>query len=261
MCFSASASFGASVVLTVIGVATLKKTHHPAQLLFASIPFIFGVQQLAEGLLWLSLPNPEYENIQKIFTYIFLFFAQILWPIWVPIAILFLEKRSTRKKLQKLLVGPVILVGVYLAYCLLTFHVEAQIVGQHIAYSQDYPYALKPYIIVLYALVTVVPTFFSYIKHMWMLGTTVFISYIITAIFYEHYILSVWCFFSSIISVSIYVIMSEIWNRAKLTSKPESDIKMHTTRPCKGLILITVGVNPRLIGKSASDLAVFLTGG
>ena len=41
MCFSASASFGAGVVLNVIGVATIKKTHHSPQLLFASIPFIF----------------------------------------------------------------------------------------------------------------------------------------------------------------------------------------------------------------------------
>lgn len=62
MCFSASASFG---------VASIKKTHHPSQLLFASIPFIFGVQQIAEGLLWLTLSNPDYLNIQRIFTHIF----------------------------------------------------------------------------------------------------------------------------------------------------------------------------------------------
>lgn len=78
MCFSATASFGAGVVLTVIGVASIKKTHHPTQLLFASIPFIFGVQQIAEGILWLTLPNPDYVSTQKIFTHIFLFFAQIL---------------------------------------------------------------------------------------------------------------------------------------------------------------------------------------
>jgi hypothetical protein len=50
---------------------------------------------------------------------------------------------------------------------------------------------------------------------MWMLGTTVLISYIVTAVFYEHYILSVWCFFSSIISLSIYAIMVEISKTAQ----------------------------------------------
>jgi uncharacterized membrane protein len=43
-----------------------------------------------------------------------------------------------------------------------------------------------------------------------MLGVAIAISYIITAIFYEQYILSVWCFFASIISISVYVIMREI---------------------------------------------------
>ena len=212
MCFSASASFGAGVVLTVIGVASIKKTHHPSQLLFASIPFIFGVQQIAEGILWLTLPNPDYVNTQKIFTHIFLFFAQILWPLWVPVAILLLEKNATRKNIQKVLVVAGIIVGFYLAYCLLTFNVKAKIVGHHITYLQDYPVSLRNYGIILYALATIVPPFFSHIRRMWILGTTILISYIVTAIFYDHYILSVWCFFSSIISLSIYAIMIEISN-------------------------------------------------
>jgi hypothetical protein len=212
MCFSASASFGAGVVLTVIGVASIKKTQHPAQLLFSSIPLIFGVQQIAEGVLWLTLPNPEDVNTQKIFTYIFLLFAQVVWPIWVPIAILLVEKSKTRKNIQKVLVGAGLLVGVYLAYCLMTFDVQAKIVGYHISYIQDYPPTLKIYGIILYGMATIAPSFFSHIKRMWMLGATVLVSYIVTAIFYEHYILSVWCFFSSIISLSIYAIMIEISN-------------------------------------------------
>jgi len=210
MCFSASASFGAGFVLTVIGVAAIKKTQHPSQLLFASIPFIFGVQQIAEGILWLSLPNPDYVYAQKIFTIIFLFFAQILWPMWVPIAILLLEKKITRKKIQEVLVGAGIIVSSYLAYCLLTFHVEAKIVGHHIKYIQDYPTSFRTIGIIFYALATIVPPFFSHVKRIWMLGTTILLSYIVTAVFYEHYILSVWCFFSSIISIAIYAIMLEL---------------------------------------------------
>jgi len=50
---------------------------------------------------------------------------------------------------------------------------------------------------------------------MWMFGTAIFISYIITAIFYDHFVVSVWCFFASIISISIYAIMLEIRNMNK----------------------------------------------
>jgi len=210
MCFSASASLGAGVVLTAIGVATLKKTHHSSQLLFASIPLFFGVQQIAEGILWLTLPNPDYANMQKIFTYVFLFFAQVLWPIWVPVAILLLEKEASRKTFQKVLVLPGILVSAYLAYCLLTFHVEAKIVGHHITYLQDYPLYLKTHGTILYALATIAPAFFSHIKRMWIFGIAILLSYIISDVFYQHYVLSVWCFFASIISLSIYAIMIEI---------------------------------------------------
>ncbi len=212
MCFSASVSFGAGVVLTVIGVASIKKTHHRSQLLFASIPFIFGLQQLSEGILWVTLPNPEYEYIQKIFTYVYLFFAQTVWPIWVPIAIVLLEKEATRKNIQKVFVASGLLAGIYMSYCLFSFDVAAKITGRHIAYLQDYPENTKILSIVLYGLATIVPSFFSHIKRMWMLGTTILVSYVITYIFYYQYILSVWCFFSSIISLSIYAIMIEISN-------------------------------------------------
>ena len=183
MCFSSTASFTAGVVLTVIGVASIRKTHHRSQYLFASIPLIFGIQQLAEGVLWLSLPRPDYVNTQKIFTYIFLFFAETVWPIWVPIAILLLEKQATRKNIQKYFVVAGLIVGIYMSYCLFTFPVEAQIVGKHIAYVQKYPKSLQAISVILYGLATIVPSFFSHIKNMWLLGTTIFISYIITAIF------------------------------------------------------------------------------
>jgi len=92
MCFSANASFGAGVILTVIGVASIKKCHHPYMLLFASIPLLFGIQQIAEGILWVTLPQPDNVNIKKAAKYSYLVFAQVLWPIWVPISIMLMEK-------------------------------------------------------------------------------------------------------------------------------------------------------------------------
>ena len=220
MCFSATASFGAGIILKVIGAVAIKKTHYQSQLLFASIPLIFGVQQLSEGILWLALPNPEYENIQNTFTYIYLFFALSLWPIWVPIAILLLEKKATRKNIQRFFVASGLIVGIYMTYCLFSFHVEAKIIGKHIFYIQEYPENTRILSIVLYGLATIAPSFFSHIKRMWLLGITIFISYIITYLFFNQYVLSVWCFFSSIISLSVYAIMIEISNtESKKTKK------------------------------------------
>jgi hypothetical protein len=215
MCFSANASFGAGIVLSVIGVATIKKTQHPSQILFASIPLLFAVQQISEGILWVTLPNPAYAGLSQIVTYVFMFFAQFFWPLWVPIAILMLEKESKRKKIQKILVGIGLIVAFYSAYSLLTYHVHASIVGYHVTYFVDNPNTIGKYGGILYFIATVAPPYFSHIKRMWMFGTAIFISYIITAIFYDHYVVSVWCFFASIISISIYAIMIEIRNMNK----------------------------------------------
>ncbi len=210
MCFSATASFTAGVVLTVIGIVSIKKANYKSQLLFASIPFMFGVQQFAEGILWLTIPKQDYFVLQKTATYIYLFFAHILWPLWVPIAILLIEKSSTRKKFQKFLVATGIAVSIYLTYCLATHPVKAAIDGHHINYILGYSDLVTNFWIFLYALATIAPPFFSHIKRMWILGVTILISYIITQFFYENYILSVWCFFSSVISIMVYFFMKQI---------------------------------------------------
>lgn len=210
MCFSAGASFGAGVVLTVIGVASIKKAKSPAQIPFASIPLIFGVQQITEGFLWLALLNPEYSSIQQTAMYNFLFFAQVVWPVWVPFAILALEPKENRRLVSKVLVGIGAAVSIYLGYCLINFPVDASIVGNHISYQQKFPPSLRFYVGALYAISTISPTFYSRISRMWLLGITVIVSYIITAVFYTDYIISVWCFFASVISIAIFVILQSI---------------------------------------------------
>ncbi len=207
MCFSANASFGAGVVLTVIGVASLRKAQHPSQMLFASIPLFFAAQQITEGFLWLALRNPDQLLWQQFLTYIFLFFAQVVWPLWVPIALLLLEKQATRRNIQRLLVGIGVVISIYLAYCLMTYRVEAKIIEHHISYLQDYPIKLRGYGALFYILVTIFPPVFSHIKRMWLLGVTILLSFILSVVFYEYYVISVWCFFASIVSVSVYLLM------------------------------------------------------
>lgn len=207
MCFSASASFGAGVILTAIGVASVKQVKKSTQIFFAAIPLLFAVQQASEGVVWLSLSSPGYASLQHVATYIFLFFAQVVWPVWVPFAILKFEPTGIQKTPGKLLLGIGALVSVYLAYCLFTFPVEARIYGAHISYDQHYPASIGRYCGFLYIVATIVPPFFSRIRGMWILGTAILISYIITQIFYSDYIVSVWCFFASIISITVLVIL------------------------------------------------------
>jgi hypothetical protein len=229
MCFSATASFGAGVVLSVIGVATIKKVIHPSQIPFATIPLLFSMQQFSEGFLWLALTQPAYAFLQEFTTYLFLTFAQVIWPFYVPAAIFLFQEKEKRGNISKILAVIGAAVSLYLAYCLLMYPVEAKITGHHIAYWQDYPDALDIYSGTFYVLATIVPAFFSPIKHMRFLGAAILISYIITQVFYSGYIVSVWCFFASIISIIVFIIMATFKNTdhelLRYTLKNESWLK------------------------------------
>jgi hypothetical protein len=207
MCFCAEASFGASAVLAVIGVAVIKKAKTRSQIPFASIPLIFAVQQFSEGFVWLALSNPAFAPLEKISSHTFLVFAQIIWPIWVPLAITTLEKDAGRKNILKLFVGIGVLVSSYFAHRLVMYGVHPNITGHHVAYKQVYPDTWNHVADMLYGIATLVPTFLSKTKRVWIFGLTVTIAYVITYIVYVNYILSVWCFFSAIISILIYWIV------------------------------------------------------
>ncbi len=139
MCFSANASFAAGIAISAVGVITLKKVQAPSQIVFASIPLIFGIQQLSEGVLWLSIPDPSLAGAQQVATYTFLFFARVVWPLWVPLAIFLLENEGKRRKMEKVLLILGVGVAAYFTLTLLLEPTEAVISEHHIFYKQDYP--------------------------------------------------------------------------------------------------------------------------
>jgi hypothetical protein len=216
MCFSMSASFSAGVVLSAIGIASVKKVQTRRQLLFAAIPLIFAVQQISEGFLWLALTNPSFLFLRGFMTGAFLFFAQVIWPVCVPLSIFIMEDNKKRKAIQSILVSVGIVVSLYLGFCLISYDVNAEILGKHISYKQAYPTMLSRYGGVLYMIATILPPLFSSAKKLWMLSLVIAVSYIITALFYTDYIVSVWCFFASVISGVIYFFVSRLKPANKL---------------------------------------------
>ncbi|NEW83022.1 MAG: hypothetical protein GZ094_11735 [Mariniphaga sp.] len=209
MCFSAEASFAGSVIISAIGIATIRKVHNPSQIIFASIPLFFGVQQFAEGLVWMSLPNPDAVVIQKFATYLFLIMADFLWPMMIPLAVLFMEKNQKKRRILQGFAVAGILLSLYYAFCLLTYNIYPQISGYHIQYKTDFPKTLGLIAFAIYLIVTITPLFVSSIQRTHLLGALMFLSCLVTAIFFRQYLTSVWCFFAAIISGVIFWILSD----------------------------------------------------
>jgi len=209
MCFSATASFAGGVIISAIGIAVVTKVHKPSQLLFASIPLFFGLQQFTEGVLWVTIPNPEYAGIQWIATYLFLIMADVLWPSLIPLAILMMETNARKRKIIRLLLITGLTVSLYYTCCLLFLNVTPQIMGYHIRYISEFPKVVAIPVFILYLVATLTPLFISSIERTHMMGILMFFSCLVTAIFFTQYLTSVWCFFAALISGVIYWILSD----------------------------------------------------
>ena len=207
MCFSAGASFTAGAVISTIGVASLREVSNPSQRLFAAIPLIFGIQQFAEGCLWLTLQNGDYAIIQKISAYVFLLTADALWPVIIPLSVLLLEEDSKRRKILRILLFTGIILASYYAYFILFFTVTPQILNCHIYYDTFTPESLMIPAFLIYLSVTITSLSVSSIKNLHVLGILMFLSCVVSVIIYTKNTTSVWCFFAAVISGMIYYII------------------------------------------------------
>lgn len=214
MCFSAGASFGASFILGTIGIITITKVKKPTQVPFASIPLIFSVQQSAEGLLWLVLSDSAHDSWRYYPIFIFLFFAQILWPTWIPWSVLLLEKNEVRRKILKVLLVFGIFLSAYLLYCMVAFGIDAELSKGHIRYILDFPEEFVLLSGSIYFVSTVIVHFVSSLRSMKVLGLSILMSLVISYFYFEDHLISIWCFFAAILSVVILWIVQDI-NRDK----------------------------------------------
>jgi hypothetical protein len=223
MCFSATASFGAAAVLGAIGAVSLTKTKKSTQKMFAAIPLVFAIQQACEGLLWLALKQNSFEPWQLSATYGFLFFAQILWPTWIPVSIFLLEHDKNRKRwLQWSSIGGVIC-SLIMIYRIVNFNVYAEIQNHHILYHVNDSMVLIAISSLFYFISTVCAAFLSSVPQMKLFGIFSLGSLVITKICYKMYFISVWCFFAAILSLVVIYILKNIHDRESSKNYINSD--------------------------------------
>lgn len=208
MCFSAEASFTASVFLAAAGSATIRNSHTNAQFFIAVIPILFAIQQFSEGLVWLHLSH-DIGSQQLFFNaqVSFLTFAFMVWPIWIPLAMALNETITWRRNcLYVLLLMGFLLSGIFLTYGLHE-DVSVRAVNHSLQYTSSFPN--QDVLSSLYALIVLIPLFISSFKNVWLFGLLIAISYALAEYFYSTTFVSVWCFFSGIVSICIYKILRD----------------------------------------------------
>ena len=205
MCFSATASFSASALLLGIGTLTLRSalaTRQRHALPFAAIPMLFAMQQLIEGVIWLTFAE-EVTRINAVMTHVYSFFSHVLWPVYVPVAVMVMEPNGWRRRSLFAFAVAGAAVGTYLLLVLLAFPVVSRPTGQHIEYVS--PHFFAAVTMTLYLLSTTASPLIS--THRWVkaFGALALLAFGAAYYFYATWFISVWCLFAAMLSAVIYL--------------------------------------------------------
>lgn len=197
MCFSAPASFTASAVLAGLGAVLIVRTKTKRLLPLASIPCFFAIQQCLEGFIWLSLPK-ETSAID-----IYIFFALVFWPIWIPLSLWIAEPNIQRKYILSVFLGLGIVTGI-----LLGLSIPGSTASMHnksIYYSTN----SNDLNFILYIISTLSPFFISSLKKTWIFGALAALFGLTIYAIDQYFFVSMWCFFAALLSLSLFLVINK----------------------------------------------------
>ena len=188
------------MVLLGIGALALTSVRSPRELPLAAVPLLFALQQLSEGVIWLTFAH-ESPRLNAAMTQFYSFFSHALWPAYFPLAVLLLEPLGPRRRVLGAFVAAGFLVGAYLLIMLFAYPTVSRPTGAHIEYVAPHFFAAT--VMTLYLLSTTVSPMFS--SHRWLklFGVLSLLSFGAAYFFYATWFISVWCFFAAILSVII----------------------------------------------------------
>jgi hypothetical protein len=205
MCFSATASFSSGIILSAVGTTALIKNKDKSSIALASIPLFFGIQQLFEGFVWISLPSTQCHQISM---YGFLAFSLVFWPFYSPLAFFLAEKNIVRKKILLGLFALGTIVSMYFFGVMLTQPITSEISNNSIQYLVNAPLVLI--FTLIYFIATCASAILSTSKKLKIFGIFLTLFLAISLYFYFATFNSVWCFFAAILSLIIFSHINEV---------------------------------------------------
>ncbi len=203
MCFSATANFVGSGALAAIGVVTLTKVKHRRELLFATLPTLFGIHQFIEGFVWLGLDGILSPTVTHNMGAAYMLYAQGLLPFLLPLSVLLFEPdaKSRRRMLPFLVLGGA--TALYILWALVAYPLELSVKGNSIVYINQA--TNNTAVAVLYVIATCGSLFFSQIRAMVVFGAANLAILLVVMEVKRYAFTSLWCAYAAIASLIILV--------------------------------------------------------
>lgn len=209
MCFSPTGSFVLSGVLASIGAVAVTQNSSRHHRMFTAIPFLFAAQQAAEGVVWLTARGHANSSLLRVAVMVFLGFALVVWPVWVPLSLRRIEPNAGRRRTLTMLCWVGAGVSVSAGFLLALWQPVAAIAGHRIRYSYGYAgnggMARELFLLIAYLTPTIIPFFVSTTITTKAIGATLLVSLFAAGLIERDALTSVWCFFAAILSGLIVV--------------------------------------------------------
>jgi hypothetical protein len=201
MCSSPTASFVTAAVTGTAGLFALWRTRNWREWPIAAMPLIFAVQQCIEGALWLTLPDAADQPLAVGLVGMFLFFAQVFWPTYAPLAVLLIEPHKGRRRTMLACLAVGAMTSAYLLWGLVSHDHSAAIVDDHIVYGTEVKFSVI--LGLAYLVGACVPALLSTHRAVLAVGVVVMVGATVTFFAYWEWFASVWCFFAAAASALV----------------------------------------------------------
>lgn len=202
MCFSPEADLVSGVVLGVIGVDALRhvrrRNDHWG---FAALPLLFGVHQLVEAVVWFGLRRDLPDGWVYPATWVYLLFAFVVLPVYLPLAIRALEAPGLRRKAMTgfLTLGAV--VSAVLLVAMIHGPVTARLGDHHVAYGANLRAGVL--ITIAYVVATCGSALFSGYLRIAIFGAVNLVAVAVLAYLTVDGFASLWCGWAAVTSIAI----------------------------------------------------------
>ena len=202
MCFSAQADLVGGVVLAAIGFDAVRHVHDQRDhLAFAALPLLLAAHQLDETFVWWGLQGHVNEHVGQVAMWLYLLFAFVVLPPYVPLAIRALEPPGRRRNTMTLFAGLGVLVSVALLAAMIRGPVTARLGDHHLSYGIRLHAGLG--IVTAYVLATCGSAVFSGYRHIAIFGIVNLIAVAALARLEIDGFASLWCGLAALTSVAI----------------------------------------------------------
>ena len=218
MCFSATASFTAAGVLLPAGIVSVRSAARtePRYIAICALPLLFGLQQFAEGVVWLAGMEGDMARVSQA-SLAYMFFSWLAWPVWVPVSAYFLEPDRRRPWFLVLAVlGGMLGAIQYVPYFLHREWLSTTFLPNAIRYNatelldfvvgRDATYAL-------YLFVVIAPLLLSSNRDARIFGVLVAAVLVVTYLFFAFAYISVFCVGGAV--MSLYLVAAILRKRRR----------------------------------------------